>query len=388
MIHKITFKNFLSFADEQIIDLTVDGYAPDTEVYRKPLPDIRVSPILGVLGANAHGKTNLIVAMKQFIRFSLFSFGAKNPSFILNAQHSNHKDKPILASIEFSNESIVYVYQIKLLAGEVINESLVKRTGSPGRSPDLFKLDRSADGLKISGEWVADITGQCEEILKDAKGATLLSLLAIGIKKEIVLRTMSSLVFVEFCDGDAHSSQVSEFYINNDEIFTQVKEYILTLDLGIKEIEIKKYEKENNIIEYHPCFIHTGKDSKDFTIGASRESLGVNRIYSFLKDVFVALKVGGVVVCDELDRSLHPHLLERFLELFKSTDTNPKNAQLIFTTHEAYVLNLLDKEQIAFVQKEDNESIFYKLSDVKGVGVRDNYLNKYMAGTYGGVPNN
>lgn len=388
MIHKITFKNFLSFADEQIIDLTVDGYAPDTDVYRKPLPDIRVSPILGVLGANAHGKTNLIVAMKQFIRFSLHSFGAKNPSFILNAQHSNHKDKPTLASIEFSNESIVYVYQIELFAGEVVNESLVKRTGSPGRSPYLLKLDRSAGGLKISGEWVEDITDQCEEILKDAKGATLLSLLAIGIKKEVVLRAMSSLVFVEFCDGDAHSSQVSEFYVNNDEIFTQVKEYILTLDLGIKEIVIKKFEKENNVTEYHPRFIHTGKDSKEFAISASRESLGVNRIYSFLKDVFVALKVGGVVVCDELDRSLHPHLLERFLELFKSTDTNPNNAQLIFTTHEAYVLNLLDKEQIAFVQKDDNESTFYKLSDVKGVGVRDNYLNKYMAGTYGGVPNN
>ena len=72
------------------------------------------------------------------------------------------------------------------------------------------------------------------------------------------------------------------------------------------------------------------------------------------------------MVYDELDNSLHPHLLEPLLRLFASGESNPKGAQIIFTTHAAEtVLKFLQRAQVMLVEKEGIVSDAWRLDEVK-----------------------
>jgi hypothetical protein len=99
------------------------------------------------------------------------------------------------------------------------------------------------------------------------------------------------------------------------------------------------------------------------------------------------LQNGGIAVLDEMDNDLHPLMIPEIVNLFTSKNYNPKNAQLLFSTHSVQILNKLDKQQIILVEKnEKNISEAWILSDMKGVRSDDNFYAKYMAGAYGAIP--
>jgi AAA15 family ATPase/GTPase len=95
-----------------------------------------------------------------------------------------------------------------------------------------------------------------------------------------------------------------------------------------------------------------------------------------------------VLVVDELDSSLHPLLVQKVVDLFQSPDTNPKGAQLIFTTHDVSLLDSarMRRDQIWFTEK-DNEHVTHlfpllDFSPRKGEAL----LKNYLSGRYGGIP--
>ena len=61
-----------------------------------------------------------------------------------------------------------------------------------------------------------------------------------------------------------------------------------------------------------------------------------------------ALNNKRVVIVDELDRSLHPYLVEMIVQMFNDSDINKNGAQLIFNTHDTNLLklNILRRDQI------------------------------------------
>ena len=107
--------------------------------------------------------------------------------------------------------------------------------------------------------------------------------------------------------------------------------------------------------------------------------------------MYRALLTGGVLAIDEMDASLHSRLVWRIVGLFNSAETNPKNAQLIFTTHDTTLLsqNLLRRDQMWFVEKDRfGASKLYSLAEYD-LPVRNDasFEKDYLKGKYGGVPN-
>ncbi len=126
--------------------------------------------------------------------------------------------------------------------------------------------------------------------------------------------------------------------------------------------------------------------------GFSDESAGTRSWVGLLPDALDALEVGGTMVIDEIDASLHPLLTARLIGLFRESDTNPRGAQLIFTTHDASLLGtalgeeVLARDQIWFVEKDRNgASRLYPLSDFKP-REGENRERRYLGGSYGAVP--
>ena len=99
------------------------------------------------------------------------------------------------------------------------------------------------------------------------------------------------------------------------------------------------------------------------------------------------LKEGGLLIADELENSLHIDLVERILNLFLKKETNPNNAQILFTTHNPWFLQYLTKTQIFITQKkEDLSTECFRLDEVEGVRNDENFFMKYISGEYEGKP--
>ena len=102
-----------------------------------------------------------------------------------------------------------------------------------------------------------------------------------------------------------------------------------------------------------------------------------------------ALEDGNVLFADELNSNLHPLLVKYLVNFFHSKETNPNNAQLIFTTHETSILNqdVFRRDQVWFVEKDQKgKTELYSLSDFKAKKGRDNLESHYLSGAYGALP--
>ena len=91
---------------------------------------------------------------------------------------------------------------------------------------------------------------------------------------------------------------------------------------------------------------------------------------------------------DELEARLHPLLTRELVRMFNSPASNPQNAQLVFTTHDASLLgeSLLRRDQVWFVQKDRfGATELFSLAEMKER--KDaSYLKNYLGGQYGATP--
>ena len=71
------------------------------------------------------------------------------------------------------------------------------------------------------------------------------------------------------------------------------------------------------------------------------ESEGTKKVIEMSGPIFDTLRLGKVLIVDELDAKLHPLLTRSILQLFMNPETNPHGAQLIFATHDTNLLNLV-----------------------------------------------
>jgi AAA15 family ATPase/GTPase len=129
-----------------------------------------------------------------------------------------------------------------------------------------------------------------------------------------------------------------------------------------------------------------------FDLDLSREqgelSGGTQKIVALTGPLLQVLNQGGVLVVDELDVRLHPLITYRIVKLFASEVTNPQNAQLIFTTHEAHLLSerLFRRDQVWFTEKDkDGATCLYSLVEFKMEKDRS-FKHDYLSGRYGAIP--
>lgn len=86
---------------------------------------------------------------------------------------------------------------------------------------------------------------------------------------------------------------------------------------------------------------------------------------------------------------MHPLLTRRLVEMFQDDDVNTNGAQLLFTTHDAMLLDLdfFRRDQVWFAEKNENSlaTELYSLASFsprKGENIRKGYLQ----GRFGAIP--
>jgi len=169
--------------------------------------------------------------------------------------------------------------------------------------------------------------------------------------------------------------------------FDKLNNLLKIIDFGISGIEI---DQNTGII----FFKHQSKN-EIFRIPASEESQGTKKMILILLGLFGRLEFGGVIVADEFTSSLHPLLSKLVLDMISNEDYNKGNAQIIFTTHDIFLMRKeqLRRDEIAFIYKNKyGISKFKRLYDIKDremKRVRNDavYWKNYLKGFYEGLPN-
>jgi hypothetical protein len=132
---------------------------------------------------------------------------------------------------------------------------------------------------------------------------------------------------------------------------------------------------------------HENKPGAVVKLELDDESDGTRRLLNLLPALHHLRTAGAVYFIDEIDRSMHPILVHKFLEFFLQACAGGQR-QVIVTTHESSLLDqtLLRRDEIWFTEKDhDAGTRLYSLTDFK---VRNDLeLRKhYLQGRFGAVP--
>lgn len=402
MIHQFAFENFCSFADPASMSFVVGKQAPKSDLFFDSESGLRLSKVLATIGPNGSGKTNLLKALTFLTWFARSSFHSLSPEqeIPIDKFAFNGDDQVTPFCLDFENSGVTYRYEVDLTQKTVLREILSQRFENSYRY--LVKRVVGEDGrtdLKTQHFGI-----EAKTIMPLLRGnASVLSVLAQTEHKESqnvlsFFRGITTNVYRlgrrEYGDERERSShilQASKLYFQSEELKASAERILGDLDLGLSGIKIDRREtkgEEDQPIEvFLPYGIHCIRD-KEHYLSFSLESSGTKNLFVLLTKILPVLHDGGLAIIDEFEVDLHAHMIPSILNLFFDPHTNPKNAQLLFSSHSLEILRELDKNQIQFVSKDENcASMTWRLDSMTGVRRQDNLYAKYMSGAYGAIPN-
>ena len=157
-----------------------------------------------------------------------------------------------------------------------------------------------------------------------------------------------------------------------------IKSQIQSSDLGIRDIVVKVGDGK----EKYVMFDH---DGLDLLLPLDLESSGTKRLFHLLPQIGMALNSTGTAVLDEIDGDLHVDIAGEILRWFRSRESNPRDAQLFVTSHNAGLLEDLEKEEVFIVEKGGSGATrVHGAQDVRGLRRDARLYAKYRGGVLGG----
>jgi len=416
MLVNFRVENFKSFKDlaEFSMEATKLKNLKDSNTFT--INNISLLTSAVIYGANASGKSSLLDAMKSMRAIIKNSVDVEKSKdyrarpFLLNKETA---DKQTIFEIEFVIEQTIYRYGFEIdIESKILKEWLFqKKLKLRSRYTPLFERDREAisissnfkEGNKLIDKTrdnalfltvVAQFNGEISEAI--IKWMNKLNILSNTKSEMFENYSFSKLDDSEFKDkivsliksADVGIYDISKSTISFDEL---IKE-----DSNLKELPefILEKIKEDGMSTIKTEHIQYNKDGTFYkmkTFDLSFESDGTQKLLALTAPILDTLECGNVLIIDELDNSLHTELVEAIIKLFNSNETNPNNAQLIFTTHDTNLLNqkLFRRDQIWFAQKNIlGQSELYSLVEYGKGKTRDDLVleKNYLDGKFGAIP--
>lgn len=393
MLLAFSLKNFQSFREGVEISLEQNKNVPeDGRSYFDPATESRVSKALAVIGANASGKTTLIKSLAFINWFVKDSFNAQIDSPIPISQYFTTSDQPSDFEVRFSLNNKEWKYRLSVDGKRVYSEALYCKETKSFSYVFQRKWNHETASYTVKQKKFGMSQKEAEKVRENASLISTAVQYSVPIAEELYRAGFWTNVYVlgRHHIDDGQIIAASSYYYDNEPDRKEMSRLLNSWDLGLHDVRIQKQtitnEKGETLEIARPEAIHK-IDGVEHSLPLFLESSGTQGAYLLLSKVIPALKSGGLVVIDELEADLHPMMLTPILDLFFSNESNPNNAQIIFTCHSIEILHLLHKSQVILVEKDTNcVSDAWRLDSVKGLRADDNLYAKYMAGAYGAVP--
>ena len=399
MIIDFTVENFLSIKQAQSIYFNVMNKDVLNDSAREIHNNLKCNTITTLIGNNASGKTNMLRALAFLLWSAKYSYENKKGLTMDVAPHRLSSSSVSSFTLHFEKQGKEYEYILKLSPKQLEYEFLgIKK--ARGYSY-LYEVKRQNGKLNIV-KW-SSMLGKLnqydkERFLNMHPCSFFAFLLSTG---HLNLLGLDSLYSFKSNVGKIGKGTIHPFEIfvteytnlKKDERKKQrIEQFLKECDLAFSGFEFEEQTvidpaNENKEKKIFSLKVKHKVQNKEFSLSLLQESNGTQHLVSLLDRVFSVLDIGGILIWDEIEDSLHPYLARKVLQLFTSKTLNRLNAQLIFTTHAPLLLDNCTKTQIYLVEKNAQlASEIFCLADVEGVRNTDNFAAKYLTGTYGAVP--
>ncbi len=197
-----------------------------------------------------------------------------------------------------------------------------------------------------------------------------------------------------FSSGDEQQLLLFASDEADDTLASRIRQLLKAADIGIVDMKSIETEKEfrGRTLRRRQILLQHQAGDDDSWLDFEEESGGTKTLLQMAPSVFQTLGSGGLLLVDELESSLHPSLGLAIVKMFNSPKTNPRNAQIVFTTHDTNLLGTtlgeppLRRDQVWFTEKDkEGASKLYPLTDYKP-RMAENLERGYLQGRYGAIP--
>jgi uncharacterized protein len=420
MLLSFSVSNYRSIRDEATISLVALRRIKELEENTFTLPGnqkINLLKTLVVYGANASGKSNVLGIFFDLtfllttgnIRYGEETYDTKFDPFLVD---SSKLDLPTKFSIQFQiinpsvqPDPITYDYSLSFTANQVVEEHLYFIP--KGQKAKLF----SRVGKDVSfGEYFRGPSQTLKGFVAQSSNQSkilLWLLFELGLSDYVSVEKFFNEDIIQlgpFNYGGKFDINNSLFAIHtlkedkDRKLFNKFKNLLKALDTSIVDISIEKDENDPSFSDsshksslgYHLATWHKSSSSEELIkFRFDRESQGTQSLISIGWIILDYLIKGRVVIVDEIDRSLHPKIVEYIFKIFNDPMINTNNAQLIATTHNAMIMrnDLFRRDQIVIAERgDDGASTYYNLAEIQGLRAGVPFERYYYAGMLGGTP--
>ena len=427
MLLRFGVANHRSIRDYQEVLFTASN-SSDWLTMPVSVADASVIPVTVFYGANASGKSNLLDAMevmRNLIVLSHKSFAATDrilrSPFQLDAASPS---KPTRFECSFtlgagSDEEPVYELDIEFTENGIVYERLRRIVRRERHSTHTLYTRRNCNG-EVHVDFGAQLQGE-NQITAKITRANSLFLSAAGQNNH------PQLTEVHQWFASKWQSLLSVAPISESAVVAAIADHdkskwlnilLQQAELGMGGIEIggQEFDEQSHEIRRRLATLlaaHTNvkadAQSEDLAyrnamstptqlrllhesgerfspLDYRSESRGTRVFLTLVLSALNSLSTGSVLLLDDLGSSLHPRLASAFVSLFLRRESNPRGAQLIFSSHDVALLGsgLLTQDAIWLVDKDrQGVSSFTPLSDYR---LRGDFETAYRHGRVGGLP--
>lgn len=427
MLVQFTFANYSSFRDDTEFSMIASKIRADKEA-TIPIPGYehtKLLPVSAIYGGNATGKTNLVRALLSFREMVLSGKLASTP-FLLDRESAGH---PTSFTLTVLVDGIMWKYHLALLGERVQRETLIRlhprREGCVifDRQPAQGLFETDASVYAAEGGNAQEFAQQVGRSLADDKPLLTVceSLNVPGLKHcaSVITRWLRDSLVI--ATADAGRRYIGLDFLKYREAYSRA---LRAADTGILELtrtplplyqcgipqeQIENFRvskmdtfipssgldaqliKENGEVKaYRWTARHADKDSGVPDFPLMLESDGTIRFMHLLPILLEEEHADRVYVVDELDRSMHPNLTRFIIENHLRRVRRGRACQLIFTTHDAMLLDqsLLRRDEFWYTERdEDHVSHLIPFSDFVELRKDKDIRKSYIQGRLGGIPN-
>ena len=404
MILNLRYQNVYIFSNEVSLSFEANMQTKkfNTNIYSTN--NFNVVKSMGLYGQNNVGKTKFINCIKIIKSVMLNEKFNILPNWFTDNDTSKlgisflYDNRKYNFDFIFNTKTKEFIYEtfsesIKDEYGNIKNIMLLKRDLENG----LYECDN--DELKQILPFTAK-NNILIYLLDSTKFAVLNEIkeIIINFAKKIEIIDMNNPPIsntISILKSHSNLQQKVVNFIKNADLYLEDYKYdenikLFTLSEDLTKTELLNEEisnlSPNALDQLKLISVYKGKEVPSVIF----DSIGTKKIVSIAGYIIDTLENSKILVIDEMDSSLHFKITRSIVSMFNN-ELN-KNAQLIFSVHD---INLLDikklfrKEQIAFIEKNNNSIKIYRLSDFTAInGIRDttDVIEKYKKGLLGAIP--
>ncbi len=426
MIISFTLENWMSFPNPVTFSMCASKERQHGErVTKLDKYQTRILPVAAIYGGNASGKTNFFKALRFAKELVVKGTQPDNlipvEPFRLAAKGT---EKPSRFGFELLIDDVIYDFSFSVTRKTVVEEKLAiitstsekvlyhRQNGKPNFDETLAKDDMLEFAFRGTRDNQLFLTNSISQKVEKFKA---------------VYTWFKDLL--ELVAPDSRFGAFEHFLDESHPLYSTMNEMLPQLDTGIthlggeeipfenitlpESLKTKLQEdvkegmtvrllsdpserfvvtrKDGELVARKLVAFHPKADGSEAKFEIRQESDGSQRVIDLLP-AFLDLSDKSskkVYVIDEVDRSLHTLLTRRLLEIYLDRCSAETRTQLLFTTHDALILDqqLLRRDEMWVAERDTTgASSLFSFSEYKDVRYDKDIRKSYLQGRLGGIP--